>query len=82
MKLDLHGLPIHSAWSVFNSKIQDAYYEKLKYVVVVTGQEIKTTEGIINVTNQMNMNSGSPDGDMAAQGFFVHGMDDRNEFNG
>ena len=51
-------------------------------VVVVTGQEIKTTEGIINVTNQMNMNSGSPDGDMAAQGFFVHGMDDRNEFNG
>ena len=51
-------------------------------VVVVQGQEISTTEGIINVTNQMNLTSGSPDGDMAAQGFFIHGMDDRNEFNG
>ena len=51
-------------------------------VVVVQGQEISTTEGIINVTNQMNLTSGSPDGDMAAHGFFIHGMDDRNEFNG
>ena len=38
MKLDLHGLPIHTAWSVFNNEMQDAYYAKYKYVIVVTGQ--------------------------------------------
>ena len=38
MKLDLHGLPIHSAWTTFNSKVTDAYYMKYKYIVVVTGQ--------------------------------------------
>ena len=38
MKLDLHGLPIHDAWNTFNNKISDAYYKKMKYVIVVTGQ--------------------------------------------
>ena len=51
-------------------------------VVVVTGNEIKTTEGIINTTNTMNLQSGAVDGDMAAQAFFIHGMDARDEFNG
>ena len=51
-------------------------------VVVVTSNEIKTTEGIINTTNTMNLQSGAVDGDMAAQAFFIHGMDARDEFNG
>lgn len=38
MKLDLHGLPIHEAWQIFNNKIADAYHMNFKYVVVVTGQ--------------------------------------------
>ena len=38
MKLDLHGLPIHEAWRIFNNKIADAYHMNFKYVVVVTGQ--------------------------------------------
>tara|TARA_B100001093_G_scaffold381955_1_gene367517 strand:+ start:1339 stop:1560 length:222 start_codon:yes stop_codon:yes gene_type:complete len=38
MKLDLHGLPIHNAWTIFNDKITDAYYMKYKYIIVVTGQ--------------------------------------------
>ena len=38
MKLDLHGLPIHEAWQIFNNKIADAYHMNFKYVIVVTGQ--------------------------------------------
>ena len=38
MKVDLHGLPIHNAWTIFNDKITDAYYMKYKYIIVVTGQ--------------------------------------------
>ena len=38
MKLDLHGLPIHTAWNTFNNKMQDVYYQKYKYIIVVTGQ--------------------------------------------
>ena len=57
MKLDLHGLPIHNAWSVFNSKIQDAYYEKLKYVVVVTGQGAIMKEFPIWVSNHPHTKS-------------------------
>ena len=38
MKLDLHGHNIHSAWNLFNSRITDAYYNKQRTVVVVTGQ--------------------------------------------
>ena len=57
MKLDLHGLPIHSAWGVFNSKIQDAYYEKLKYVVVVTGQGAIMKEFPVWVSNHPHTKS-------------------------
>ena len=57
MKLDLHGLPIHSAWSVFNNKIQDAYYNKLKYVVVVTGQGAIMKEFPIWVRNHPHTKS-------------------------
>ena len=38
MKLDLHGHNIHSALNLFNSRITDAYYNKQRTVVVVTGQ--------------------------------------------
>ena len=38
MKLDLHGHNVHSAWNLFNSRITDAYYNKQRTVVVVTGQ--------------------------------------------
>jgi len=40
MKLDLHGLPIHSAWNLFSTKITDAYYMKYKSIVVITGQGV------------------------------------------
>ena len=38
MKLDLHGLPIHTAWNIFNNQMQDAHFAKYEYVIVVTGQ--------------------------------------------
>ena len=38
MKLDLHGHTIHAAWRIFNTRITDAYYNKQRTVVVVTGQ--------------------------------------------
>ena len=38
MKLDLHGHNIHAAWRIFNTRITDAYYNKQRTVVVVTGQ--------------------------------------------
>jgi len=38
MKLDLHGHSIHAAWRIFNTRITDAYYNKQRTVVVVTGQ--------------------------------------------
>jgi len=38
MKLDLHGHNVHAAWRIFNTRITDAYYDKHKTVMVVTGQ--------------------------------------------
>ena len=38
MKLDLHGMTIHSAWNVFTTRTTDAYYKGHKTIVVVTGQ--------------------------------------------
>ena len=38
MKLDLHGHTVHAAWALFNSCITDAYYDKQRTVIVVTGQ--------------------------------------------
>ena len=38
MKLDLHGFSVHAAWRVFNTRVTDAYYDKKKTIVVITGQ--------------------------------------------
>jgi len=38
MRIDLHGQTIHAAWQLFNNRITDAYYNKHRTVVVITGQ--------------------------------------------
>ncbi len=37
MTIDLHGLTVHAAWRVFNSRITDAYYAGHKTCRVITG---------------------------------------------
>lgn len=38
MQIDLHGQTIHAAWRIFNTRVTDAYYNKRRTVVVITGQ--------------------------------------------
>jgi len=37
MTIDLHGLTVHAAWRVFNSRVTDAYYSGNKTCKVITG---------------------------------------------